>query len=278
MVRTSISAHIWSITVPASHGRLLRAVRFEQRFDFNIEPRTLALLEESLPLLKKLTGARIRHEINLILAEPKAPAMLARLNELGIMEAIHPALPWDHTLKQHLADLDIERIDPVWNLPAYANGLDLRQTLSYLVWLGRLPEMTLRSIVSRLRCKSELKRLLIATSRLNHALPDLRDAPPSVIVSEVEKAPRLAIYAAFFVNPENVLREALRHYVSEWASVAPHTSGDDLRTMGLKPSPAYGRILKTLRDAWLDGNLHSVEEEKAMLHRLVADAKEIPPG
>ena len=54
--------------------RLLRAVRFEQRFGFQIEPRTLALMEESLALLDKLTGARIRHEINLILAEPKADA------------------------------------------------------------------------------------------------------------------------------------------------------------------------------------------------------------
>ncbi|MEJ2752703.1 MAG: hypothetical protein P8169_08540 [Chloroflexota bacterium] len=41
-----------------------------------MEPRTLALMEESLPLLNKLTGARLRHEINLILAEPKAHKML----------------------------------------------------------------------------------------------------------------------------------------------------------------------------------------------------------
>ncbi len=37
--------------------RLLRGVRFEQRFGFEIEPRTLSLMAESLPLLDKLTGA-----------------------------------------------------------------------------------------------------------------------------------------------------------------------------------------------------------------------------
>jgi len=251
--------------------RLLRAVRFEQRFDFQIEPRTLALMEESLPLLNKLTGARLRHEINLILAEPKAPAMLARMDELEILETIHPALPWDEIIKDHLYQLDVAGIDPAWELPEKADHLDINQTLSYLVWLGRLPEMTLRSIVSRLRFKSDLKKLLIATSKLNRALPKLHGASPSDIVHELEKAPITAVYAAYLVNPDEQLRKAILTYVRIWSGVEPHTTGDDLRKMGLPPSPTYGRILATLRDAWLDGKINTQAEEKAMLQSLVSE-------
>ncbi len=248
--------------------RLLRAVRFEQRFAFQIEPRTLALMEESLPLLNRLTGARIRHEINLILDEPKAPEMLERLSTLGILNAIHPALPWDETLKRHLRQLKMIPADPVWGLPM---DLACQRLMSYLVWLGQLPEPTLRSIVSRLRFKADIKKTLTATSKLNKALPDLVDAKPSEVVRQVEKAPRLSIYAAYLINEDEKQRQLLWLYVSQWATVEPITTGDDLRAMGLRPSPAYGRILSALRDAWLDGGIKSAEEEGALLSALVAE-------
>ena len=250
--------------------RLLRAVRFEQRFGFQIEPRTLALMEESLPLLDRLTGARLRHEITLILAEPHAPAMLDRLGELGILTAIHPQLPRNDRLKQHLTDIHTQSIDPTWELPEVTEQLNLRQTLGYMVWLGRLPETTLNSIVSRLRFKSDLKKLLVATSRLNQTLPELTGALPSQIVHELEKAPRLALYAAHILNNDPAIQSLLWQYVSKWSSVKPYTSGADLRKIGLTPSPAYGRILSELRDSWLDGKLNSSAEEEALLSDLIA--------
>jgi len=253
--------------------RLLRAVRFEQRFDFQIEPRTLALMEESLPLLNRLTGARIRHEINLILAETNAPQMLSRLWELGIMEAIHPALPWDTALKEKLTRINTERIEPIWNLPDHCNHLDLHQTLSYLLWLGHLPQITLRAITSRLRLKGDLKKLLIATSKLIRALPDLTGAPPSTVVNILEGAPSLAIYAVYLDIDDPELKDLLRMYVTVWADVEPFTTGDDLREMGLKPSPAYGQILRALRDAWLDGEVKTIEEEKQLLAELVSEVE-----
>ncbi len=254
--------------------RLLRAVRFEQRFDFSIEPRTLALMQESLPLLNKLTGARLRHEINLILEEPKAPSMLERLADLGILKAIHPALPWDKQIKGLLSTLDTDHIDPAWDLPLTSDSLNLRQTLSYLLWLGQQPEHTLRSISSRLRFKSDLKKLLVSTSKLNQALSKLVGASPSAVVRECDKAPRLAIYGAYLINTDQELRQPLWHYIDQWSAVEPQTTGEDLRTIGLRPSPAYGRILTTLRDAWLDGKIKSVEEERALLAKLVAEAEE----
>ncbi|MEA3326923.1 MAG: CBS domain-containing protein [Chloroflexota bacterium] len=251
--------------------RLLRAVRFEQRFDFQIEQRTLDLMEESLPLLNKLTGARLQHEINLILAEPKAPAMLARLDSLKILKTIHPSLPWDDIIEKQLGLLEINQVDQAWNLPEHSDSLNLQQTLSYLVWLGQLPETTLRSIVSRLRFKSEIRKLLISTSQLNHSLDQLVNAPPSFVVHRLDKAPRTAIYAAYLINSEKNLRKPLWMYVSQWADVMPHTTGDDLREMGLPPSPAYGTILSALRVAWLDGGINSQAEEERLLSTLIAD-------
>ncbi|HOF29147.1 MAG TPA: CBS domain-containing protein, partial [Anaerolineaceae bacterium] len=59
--------------------RMLRAVRFATRFNFEIEPQTLSLIEGSLPLLAEISGARLTNEFELIFHESKAPAMLQRL-------------------------------------------------------------------------------------------------------------------------------------------------------------------------------------------------------
>jgi len=75
--------------------RMLRAVRFATRFNFEIEPQTLSLIEGSLPLLAEISGARLIHEFELIFNENKAPEMIRQLGSLGILAAIHPALPWD---------------------------------------------------------------------------------------------------------------------------------------------------------------------------------------
>ncbi len=253
--------------------RLLRAVRFEQRFGFQIEPRTLALMAESLPLLNQLTGARLRHEINQILAEAKASHMLDRLAELGILSAIHPELTWDAACGRKLQDLDTDQIDPMWDLPGKSDHLNLRQTLSYLIWLGRLPEKNLIAIASRLRFKSALRKLLVAASKLSIKLPELVGALPSAVVHALDGVPRLALYAVYLVHSQEDIRELLLSYVREWASVKPGITGDDLREMGLRPSPDYGRILSALRDAWLDGDIKTPQEEQAYLEKLVSEIK-----
>lgn len=251
--------------------RLLRAVRFEQRFNFQIEARTLALMEESLPLLNKLTGARIRHEITLILEEPKAPAMLARLWELGILQVIHPAIPWNDAIQNRLYHLETFNIDPAWSLSENLTTTEHKQMLMWLLWLGELSNEALNAIVSRLRSKSEIKNLLLATSKAVRQLPALVDAAPSVVVNTLEKLPRHALLAAYLILPNQEIRTLLEKYITKWASVEPFTTGVDLRALGLRPSPAYGRILKILRDNWLDGNIHSPEEEQALLNQLLID-------
>ncbi len=53
--------------------RMLRAARFEQRFKFRIESRTLELIKEACDLMRQVSGDRIRHEFNLIFQEVIPP-------------------------------------------------------------------------------------------------------------------------------------------------------------------------------------------------------------
>ena len=66
-------------------------VRFEQRLGFTIEPRTAELIETARPMLRRITGERLRNELNLLLREESPERGLRLMQKRGILPAIHPA-------------------------------------------------------------------------------------------------------------------------------------------------------------------------------------------
>jgi len=84
--------------------RLLRAVRFEQRFGFQIEENTRELIEKALRdrVLEKVSRSRLAQEISLIYEEDDPVAVLRRLHELGILKFIYPRLSPNEELWQRL--------------------------------------------------------------------------------------------------------------------------------------------------------------------------------
>ncbi|MBM3150736.1 MAG: CBS domain-containing protein [Chloroflexi bacterium] len=248
--------------------RMLRAVRFEQRFGFQIEARTLHLMGEARGSLEKLSGDRIRHELNLVLSEPLAPSMLARLAQLGLLAAIHPSLAWDDDRSQAVEKaLSVPGMTGWPSLPAPGN-LSLSLALGYLAWLGRLDEPGLRAVASRLRFSLDLRRLLLALAALLRDLDGLAGKPASAVVRRLEDTPLLAVYAAALLCGKAEAR-LLKTYASRWRTVQAATDGNILKQRGLPPGPAYQKILTRLRDAWLDGEVTTVEGETALLEELI---------
>ena len=74
--------------------RMLRAVRYEQRFGFRIDDASLGCMKSALTEghANAVSGDRWRHEIERTLEESDPGASLLRAWELGILAGIHPAL------------------------------------------------------------------------------------------------------------------------------------------------------------------------------------------
>ena len=244
--------------------RMLRAVRFAERFNFEIEPQTLSLIEGSLPLLAEISGARLTHEFDLIFNERNAPEMLRRLGLLGILAAIDPALPWD--------DACLNRVSlGLTNLSL--DGADLSTQDKLLViwclWLKDLQPEALQAVGTRLRLSSRLIGWIGECRALWQLLPTLIGQRPSQITRDLEHfhpIPRRSVFAACDQAEQ---RQVLQTYEEVYRKVRPFTTGDDLRAFGLPPSPRYDIILSDLKRAWLDGELKSEDEEKAFLRQLL---------
>ncbi|GAB4503383.1 MAG: CBS domain-containing protein [Anaerolineales bacterium] len=241
--------------------RMLRAVRYEQRYGLTIEARTRHLIIEARSLLERLSAERVRHELDLILDEEKAPAMLTRLAELDLLTAIHPALPTSGFERLALVN-DPDSIPTLGLLPP-------KRTLRWLLWLAPVSPAHIRALSRRLRLSASLTKLLLAAAALHTDLPDLAGARPSAWVARLEDVPEFAVYAVSLCA-EGEARLALQNYLTTWQHLKPHTTGHDLKRLGLLPGPQYQLILRRLRDAWLDGEISTSEQETDLLKQILS--------
>ena len=57
-------------------------------------------------------------------------------------------------------------------------------------------------------------------------------------------------------------------YLTSYQHVKPALTGDDLKTMGLKPGPIYKKILERLLDARLNGEVNSKRDERELVKQM----------
>lgn len=242
--------------------RLFRAVRYAVRFGFKIAPETLALVEKGRRYIKELSGERIRHELDLILDEPNAAAMLVQCNELGLLNALTPPIP----------AFDVRHVELFDATPAHELGIDFdRCALRYILWLMDSPMSLLKELTARLAFTADLSRAVLAASTLRGELAGLTGASPSRWTMRLEKVPPLTVYAVSLAADESA-RAALLSYLARWRHIQPKTTGETLKARGVPPGPSYKRILTRLRAAWLDGEVKSEAQEIALLEVLLRDA------
>jgi len=251
--------------------RLLRAVRFEQRFEFEIEERTLALMTESLPLLNEMTGIRLLHEIESILMEDRVVWMFDRLDEVGILHAIHPDLQWNDRVKSRINHLNSLEDPNPWEIKNYIERLSLRQVLGLMLLLMDIPTEKLVAIAERLKLNARFVEEIDHLKLLINDLPGMPGQLPSQVNRRLTNVPRLVLFAAYNITQYDDQKTILLAFVTSWSKVKPFTNGNNLYQLGLDASPKYTEILATLKDAWLDGRITSKEEEKALLNTLIKD-------
>lgn len=97
--------------------------------------------------MEKLSGARILHELNLIFREDEPETCLRRLNELGVLAAIHPSLVLNAD-KNELLDSLREVID--WYRLLYFKETPELSTLYLMALCSAVPAIETADILHRL--------------------------------------------------------------------------------------------------------------------------------
>jgi tRNA nucleotidyltransferase (CCA-adding enzyme) len=249
--------------------RILRAIRLEQRLGFTIEERTNELLQEALALLDRVSGERIRSELDLIFSEQNYARAMQRLDDLGLLQAIHQGLNWDEWLEKKFEAAAVFQAPPNW--PAVDHP-EAKQIL-YGLWLIRLDPDQIISVSKRLRFTGVMRADILDAQRLCSFLGEMPSGlKVSEIVERLEDARERSLLIAYMaLDQDSAAEQAVRDYLTKWRKVHPISTGDTLRERGLPPGPRYRSILGQLRAAWLDGKVKDQEGEARLLETLMKD-------
>lgn len=239
--------------------RIFRAVRYEQRLGFQLTGETLAIIPEALPTLTALTGERMRHELELIFREPRATAMLTRLEELGVLQRVHPALHWDARRAGLVATFrNLPLADWKLSPPPEPDAFYLG------VLLMEAGPLEVAEALTRLSVNREISHAVQAAVGLTIE----GGMRPSEVVACLEGFSELALAVAYVLHEG--ARATLNDYLARWRFVQAETTGDDLIALGLTPGPQFKFILWELRAARLDGQVRDREGERALIKDLAS--------
>jgi len=256
--------------------RMLRAVRLEQRLGFRIEEMTEDLISDALEWLDRVGGERIRQELDALFQEEEPMKPLRRLAELGVLGQISPTLAWDASLEERLMDYSASLAS--WQRrgvepcpPTVARHPTM--VLAYLALLSlRATRDEVEALARRLKLSKDDTKVLVETNELGSALSTLADAElsRSRIYRLLSTYPDEVIFVCWLASDDELVKERLDLYHRELACIEPFVDGDELKAMGLPPGPTYAEILSRLRDARLDGKVKTLDEEKALVRRIMA--------
>ena len=209
--------------------------------------------------------------MDLIFQEEVYPNAMERLNDLGLLEAIHDGLGWDEWLVNKVRNAKTFTMPSGWGLLEFS---DLNHII-YGLWLLRLDPKQISSISKRLRFTGALKADILDARRLCEFLCEL---PEGLKVSEIverleDSRERSLVIAYLALEKGSEAEQAVINYLSSWRSLQPETTGDVLRELGLPPGPHYREILWRLRAAWLDGVVKDSKGESKMLDALIQESE-----
>jgi len=255
--------------------RILRAARFETRLGFQLDPRSEALIAEALPMLDRITGGRIRHELNLIFREAQPEASLDRLQALGALQQIHPALRSDRWLHTRFERLRAATTLGWWEL----DTTEGRNYLYWMLFLYRLDLSAITWLVERLL----MPRTLSDSASLLPGLPEALLMPeeanrPSDITTQLEELPLQVQAVAWLAGDDAVHRANLENYARTWRHVRPELTGKDLKEMGLTPGTQFRDLFNALRTARLDGKIATRDEEIAWVQSIIRETWNVKRG
>jgi tRNA nucleotidyltransferase (CCA-adding enzyme) len=232
--------------------RALRAVRYARRLGFTIATDTRNLISTALEegVFERLSGQRLRRELEHLLAEPHPTPALALVADLGLLPAICPDVSWSEgarnymlEIEGHLAWYELEELGPPpepWIL--FLGGLAMRAG-----------DETVAAIADRLQIGGPVRNRFVSLPAAVEALTAATAADHSLSqrAHVVEQHPSEALLLAMSRLPLEPKR-ALANAAVAATHVSLPVTGQRLVESGISPGPHIGRALRLTRDALID--------------------------
>ncbi|THB65140.1 MAG: CBS domain-containing protein [Desulfovibrio sp.] len=258
--------------------RILRAVRFEQRFQFRIGGQTLRLIKNALQLdlIERLSGSRLFHELKLIMEETHPLACLRRLQQLDVLKAVHPDLMFNPAKEALLEEAErilgwhrllyLEPEPKAWvvYLLCFCEGWKAKDARHLMQRFNLSPRET-KDFLQLRHMISEASDKLFIWSGSQGSLSDLSEILENVAVEGV-------LYLMARSRSESIRRH-ISLYLTKLRDMDLEIGGNDLLSLGFTSGPAMGHVLRHIRAMKQDGHVGDRAQQMAKAEELLRQGR-----
>ena len=251
--------------------RILRAIRFEKRYNFRLEATTLKHLKEAvkLKMLEHVEPQRLRDELILVLKEEWPIKPIKRIQQLAGFSFIHPRLI---LAKNNFQLLQSARKQALWFKKAHPQRRTLEAWLIYLMAL--FEALKIKDIKAVLETfvfsKGEKKRIITCKKISKNFIHKLskKEIKPSIIFHSLDPLSYEAILLLKAKYKNKHFNKHIEDFLKIYNSLRLSVTGHDLAKLGFKPGPQYQKIFLKLFNGRLDGEVHNKEEELEFIKKI----------
>ncbi len=279
------------------HLRMLRAVRFAARLNFEIEPETLAAIRQEASRITKISAERIRDELVRILTEGNARYGLELLDSTGLLVHLLPEVKAFQGVEQ---PPEFHPEGDVWThvLMMLDNLRHAPPTLAFGVLLhdvGKPPTFRRadrirfdghaevgaamsEEILQRLKFSNDDVRQISSLVANHMKFKDVRNMRLSTLkrflrlpcFEEHLELHRLDCLASNkYTDAYNYVRDKVKEFGNEQLRPENLINGMDLIAAGYQPGPVFKEALAAVETAQLEGDVASKEEALTIARKVL---------
>jgi len=245
-------------------SRVLRGVRIEQRLGLRFEDNTMRLIHSVIKggLLAKLSGPRIRMELEANFKE-RLPLRIARRSlELKIWEALFPGVRVGKAVLKKF-----ERLQKFLPL-AKKNGVNFKG-MEWLAYMTAVLSDSSDGVQSKAMDRMHFKpneRITIAASLTAPAVVEQffahqKTQKNSDVYLFLRKYEPVTLLYCMAAVKHRKTRRWIAHHAMSFVPTKTELTGDDILKMGHKPGRWLGEMLEAIKLERMDGKIKTREDE-----------------
>jgi len=255
---------IHSLSFVEDPTRILRAIRFEQRFGFRIGKLTESLIHNAVSIksFENLSGQRFFAELKSMLQEEDPVGVIGRMDDFGLLRFISPDLKLTEELRGILKRIKgiLVWFDLLYLSIAYEPWkvyfLGLTSFLSTDAFTRVVERMQIqdRDIVHAISTRQEVSRAFSEVSQLRGK----KNYPLHKILSPF--AAEILLCSMAKTKSEKI-QKSISTFFSRLKGTKVLLKGKDLIAMGYEPGPLFKDIIDSILEARLEGVVSTREDE-----------------
>ena len=274
--------------------RMLRAVRFAARFDYTIDPPTLAAIQKLASQIDQVSRERVREELTKMLTEGRARRAFLLLDESGLLREVLPEISrmkgveqppqfhpegdvFVHTLL--LLDKLPQPCPPTlaWGALLHDVGKPSTFRIAERIRFDGHVDVGVRmgaEILHRLRFSNDDREQILALIDNHMKFANVQQMKESTLKKFIRMPgfdEHLHLHRIDCLSSHgdltsyNFTREKIAAMPPESVRPRPLITGGDLIAEGYEPGPRFKEILGAVEDGQLEGRLQGREEAMAFV-------------